>query len=109
MIKESYNVFAVEGASNVFTMNFDTIEAHELLPCDVIINESGQMLEVDYIEESNGLYHVTFLNNNCDPTIPFELGCQFVTMEYQYVDSNMDTYMKSFKNSAFKLKDDSLR
>jgi hypothetical protein len=71
-IKESYNVFSVEGASNVFTMNFDTIEAHELLPCDVIINESGQMLEVDYIEESNGLYHVTFLNNNCESIEIFE-------------------------------------
>ena len=65
-------MFSVEGASNVFTMNFDTIEAHELLPCDVIINESGQMLEVDYIEESNGLYHVTFLNNNCESTEIFE-------------------------------------
>jgi hypothetical protein len=71
-IKESYNVFSVEGASNVFKMNFDTIEAHELLPCDVIINESGQMLEVDYIEESNGLYRVTFLNNNCESTEIFE-------------------------------------
>jgi hypothetical protein len=90
-IKESYNVFAVKGASNVFTMNFDTIEAHELLPCDVIINESGQMLEVDYIEESNGLYHVTFLNNNCESTEIFEANTVM-----GFVDNIEDTSYNEF-------------
>ena len=46
-----------------------------------------------------------FLNNNFDPTIAFELGCQFICMEYQYIDSNMDMYITRFKNTAFVLKD----
>jgi hypothetical protein len=72
-IKESFDSFLVEGKSNVFTMSFDTIEAKELLPCDLIINESGQIFEVDMIEESNGIYTVTFVDeNNCELQEVFE-------------------------------------
>lgn len=63
-IKESFDSFLVEGKSNVFTMAFDTIEARELLPCDLIINESGQLFEVDMIEEENGIFTVTFIDEN---------------------------------------------
>jgi len=50
-----------------------------------------------------------FFNNNYDPSIAFDYGCQFVTMDYQSVDSYMDIYMKSFKYSAFTLKSKELR
>jgi hypothetical protein len=65
-------------------------------------NKTGLTIIVNHIEGD-------FFNDNYDPTIPFELGCQLVAMEYQSVDSNMDIYMKSFKYSAFVLKGDGLR
>jgi len=65
-------------------------------------NKTGLTIIVNHVEGD-------FLNNNYDPTVPFELGCQMVAMEYQSVDSNMDIYMKNFKYSSFVLKDDNLR
>jgi hypothetical protein len=50
-----------------------------------------------------------FLNNNYDPTIAFELGCQFISMEFQYIDNNMDSYITRFKKASFVLKDEDLR
>jgi hypothetical protein len=61
-IKETFDTFIVEGASNVFKMNFTSIEAWELIPCDLIINESGEVFDVDYIEESNGSLVVEMTN-----------------------------------------------
>jgi len=61
-IKETFDTFIVEGASNVFKMNFTPIEAWELIPCDLIINESGEVFDVDYIEESNGSLVVEMTN-----------------------------------------------
>jgi hypothetical protein len=57
-VKESYDSFIVESVSNVFEMNFSSIEAKELLPCDIIINESGQIFDIDSIHEENGNYIV---------------------------------------------------
>ena len=65
-------------------------------------NRSGITIIVNHSEGD-------FFNNNYDPTIPFDYGCQYVAMEYQSVDSYMDIYMKSFKHSAFVLKDSGLR
>ena len=50
-----------------------------------------------------------FYNTNYDSTVAFELGCQFVSMEFQYVDNNMDSYITRFKSSSFVLKDENLR
>jgi hypothetical protein len=49
------------------------------------------------------------LNGNYDSTIAFQLGCQMVSMEFQYIDGYMDAYITQFKNSSFIMKDDSLR
>ena len=65
-------------------------------------NKKGITIVINHIEGD-------FFNNNYDPSIPFECGCQLVAMEYQSVDSSMDIYMKSFKYSAFILKGDNLR
>ena len=65
-------------------------------------NKSGMTIIVNHVEGD-------FFNNNYDPTKAFDYGCQLVTMEYQSVDSYMDIYMKSFKHSAFVLKDSGLR
>ena len=61
-IKETYDSFIVESNSNVFQMNFSPIEAWELLPCDLIINESGEVFDVDYIEESENKFVVHMTN-----------------------------------------------
>jgi hypothetical protein len=63
-LKECHDSFLVESSSKVFTMQFSPIEAKELLPCDIIINESGQIFEVNYIEESEtGLLSVEFIDD----------------------------------------------
>lgn len=55
-VKESFDSFIVESTSNIFQMNFAPIEAKELFPCDIIINESGQIFDIDFIvENENGL------------------------------------------------------
>jgi hypothetical protein len=63
-IKETYDTFIVESHSNVFQMNFTPIEAWELLPCDLIINESGEVFDIDYIEESNDNLLVVMTNED---------------------------------------------
>ena len=65
-VKESYDMFIVESFSNVFKMNFNPIEAWELLPCDLIINESGEVFDIDYIEEKDGKYIVEMTNENLE-------------------------------------------
>jgi hypothetical protein len=50
-----------------------------------------------------------FLTKNFDATNAWELGCQFVCMNFQKIDKNMDIYVNKFKNKAFVLKPKSLR
>ena len=50
-IKESFDNFIVENNSKIFTSYYSTIEAKNLLPSDIIINESGEMFNIDYIEQ----------------------------------------------------------
>jgi hypothetical protein len=49
-----------------------------------------------------------FFNTNYNPVIAKELGCQFIAMEFQYVDVNMDYYITLFKEHSMILKDDEL-
>lgn len=50
-----------------------------------------------------------FLNTNYNPIPAFEMGCQFVAMEYQYIDTNMDYYITKFKNNSMVMKDRKLQ
>jgi len=50
-----------------------------------------------------------FFNTNYNTTKLFECGCQFIAMEYQYIDSNMDYYISEFKNFSFVMKNQDLR
>jgi hypothetical protein len=50
-----------------------------------------------------------FLTTNFNATNAWELGCQFVCMNFQKIDKNMDIYVNKFKNKAFVLKPKSLR
>jgi len=63
-VKESFDSFIVESFSNVFQMNFNSIEAWELLPCDLIINESAEVFDIDSIEEKDGKFIVEMTNEN---------------------------------------------
>jgi hypothetical protein len=49
-----------------------------------------------------------FWNTNYNPVVAKDLGCQFIAMEFQYIDSNMDYYITLFKNKSMVMKDDDL-
>lgn len=49
-----------------------------------------------------------FWNTNYNPVIAKQLGCQFIAMEFQYVDVNMDYYITLFKSRSMVMKDDEL-
>jgi len=50
-----------------------------------------------------------FKNQNYDPKIFLELGCQFVALYYQSVDEHMNPYITKFKDYSVKLKPPDLR
>jgi hypothetical protein len=49
-----------------------------------------------------------FWNTNYNPVIAKQLGCQFIAMEFQYVDVNMDYYITLFQSRSMVMKDDNL-
>jgi len=61
-VKESFENFLVESSAAIFQMQFDPINASELLPCDIIISESGEMFEVDSIEIKENDIIVTLID-----------------------------------------------
>jgi hypothetical protein len=63
-VKESFNDFLVEGASKVFTMKFPRVNAKSLHPYDLIINENGEVYEVDAIFINENTYEVYLKNQN---------------------------------------------
>ena len=67
-VKESYDKFLVENSNNVFPLVFPSIEAHELLPFDLIITESGEFLNVDMIEQTE--------DGDLEVTTTGECGCE---------------------------------
>jgi hypothetical protein len=64
--------------------NGDRIKAH---------NKSGITIVVPNIEGD-------LFNKNHDPTEAFKLGCQFVCMNFQYVNESMDTYITKFEKKG---------
>jgi len=50
-----------------------------------------------------------FFNTNYSPVKALECGCQFIAMEFQYIDSNMDMYITKFKKNTMLLKTNNLR
>jgi hypothetical protein len=56
-------------------------------------NKTGLTIVVPHIEGD-------YLTRNYDPTPAWDLGCQFVTMNYQEIDENMDTYITHFETKA---------
>jgi len=50
-----------------------------------------------------------FNNGNFDSQKAFDLGCQFIAMEYQYIDTYMDAYITRFKKKALVMKNEDLQ
>ena len=50
-----------------------------------------------------------FFNTNYSPIKALECGCQFIAMEFQYIDNNMDMYITKFKKKTMLLKTNKLR
>ena len=53
-------------------------------------NREGLTIVVPHIEGD-------FLSRNYNPNLAFDLGCQFVTMNYHIIDENMDKYISKFE------------
>lgn len=56
-------------------------------------NRNGLTIVVPNIEGD-------IFNQNHDPTIAFKLGCQFVCMNFQYINEAMDIYITKFENNG---------
>lgn len=56
-------------------------------------NKSGLTIVVPHMEGD-------YLTRNYDPTPAWDLGCQFVAMNYQEIDENMDTYVTHFETKG---------
>ena len=90
-------------AHNMQRIHYSALTAPGFNELDLIeYNKKGLTIVVPHIEGD-------FFNNNYNSTKAFELGCQFVAMEFQYIDSNMDMYITRFKNKSLLLKDDTLQ
>jgi hypothetical protein len=63
-IKESFDNFIVESSQNILPLIFSPIQAKELLPCDVIINENGEIFNVDMLEITEENILVTMSDEN---------------------------------------------
>lgn len=56
-------------------------------------NKKGLTIVVPHVEGD-------YLTRNYDPIPAWDLGCQFVAMNYQEIDENMDTYITHFETKA---------
>lgn len=58
-VKECYDMFMVESLNVVKELSFQSIEVKDLLPCDFVINESGQIFNIDMVEITEQGHNVT--------------------------------------------------
>lgn len=68
-IQQSSNKFIVETMTYIPSVPFSSIEIKDMRPCDVVINEFGNILNVDAIEINENTYKVTFTDKH---------GCELV-------------------------------
>ena len=95
----------------------DTLDNIAQKKIDNSIEISKNLIEFNQISKFNltGLTIVyphkegDILTSNYDPTTAWNLGCQFVSMNFQKMDLSMDKYINKFRNKAFVLKPQSLR
>ncbi len=103
----------IETDSNLKNMKQNTSN----MSIDQQLKNTSNTIEYDKLKKFNktGLTMIyphnegDLLTKNYDPLLPWSLGCQFVMMNFQTVDSYMDIYINKFKNKAFVLKPKELR
>jgi hypothetical protein len=73
-VDESYDYFLIENKNHVIQLKYDSIEARELLPFDLVSTQTGKVLNVDLIENiDNDLLSITFSDENgCELKETFE-------------------------------------
>jgi hypothetical protein len=59
----------------------------------IAYNKKGLTIVVPHVEDD-------FLNTNYNTIPAFESGCQFVSMEFQYINNYMDSYITRFKEKS---------
>jgi hypothetical protein len=104
-----------EGKTPTPTLPSSTSTSTSKLQSDV--DKTKSIIEYNELKKFNmsGLTIVVphkegdFMTTNFNATNAWELGCQFVCMNFQKIDKNMDIYVNKFKNKAFVLKPKSLR
>ena len=57
----------------------------------------------------NKEYYNIFNNTNYDTKYAVETGCQFICMNYSYIDNNMDVYATKFQKTSFIPKPEEIR
>jgi len=63
-IKQSKNKFIIETMNFIPSLPFSAIEAKDIKPCDIVINESGNILNVDAVEINEDSYQITFTDEH---------------------------------------------
>jgi hypothetical protein len=108
---ELENQSIIQGANGNTTLTNISQQNSTQIDSTKLIIESSQLKQFN----SNGLSIVyphkegDILTYNFDPEKSWNLGCQFVAMNFQKMDTNMDKYINKFRNKAFILKPQSLR
>ena len=68
-IKLSDDKFIVESMNVIPSLPFSAIQVKDLMPCDIVINESGKTFNIDSVEILDESYTVTFTDENgCELT-----------------------------------------
>jgi len=91
----SSNVFSIDSSVQKTEKNIDNTQLK-------VFNNSGMSIVVPHNEGD-------ILTSNYDPETAWNMGCQFVAINYQSMDKDMDKYINKFRNKAFVLKPQQLR
>ncbi len=100
-----------QGTNNETTLTNISQQNSNILDSRKMMLESSQLKEFNSSALSIVYPHKEgdILTYNYDPEKAWNLGCQFVAMNFQTMDVNMDKYINKFRNKAFILKPQSLR
>ena len=91
--------------TNISQQNSTTIDSTKLMVESSQLKKfNSEALSIVYPHKEGDI-----LTYNFDPEKSWNLGCQFVAMNFQTMDTNMDKYINKFRNKAFILKPQSLR
>lgn len=91
--------------TNISQQNSTTIDSRKLMVESSQLKKfNSSALSIVYPHKDGDI-----LSYNFDPEKSWNLGCQFVTMNFQTMDVNMDKYINKFRNKAFILKPQGLR